>query len=131
MMKSRALILAGMLIAGCGNKKHSNASESVTCEVAGKLEAKRLGEFADQAHISGDRRTKLDADLATTVTKRCTEDKWDDVTLGCLGAVATIKEGEIPVEKYNDAIDTCTKAIGEDKLKKMDDDVAKTVRASK
>lgn len=131
MMKSRALVLAALLIAGCGNKKHSNASESVTCEVAGKMEAKRLGEFADQAQISGDRRTKLDADLAAALTKRCTEDKWDDVTLGCLGAVATIKEGTVPVDKYNSAIDTCTKAIGEDKLKKMDQDVAKAVRAAK
>jgi hypothetical protein len=131
MIKSRALLLAALLTAGCGNKKHSNASEPVTCEVAGKMEAKRLGEFADRAQISGDRRTKLDADLATAVTKRCNEDKWDEVTLGCLGAVATIKEGEVPVDKYNSAIDTCTKAIGEDKLEKMDSDVAKTVRASK
>ena len=131
-MTFNRVLLASFLVVAVGcHKNDVEPSKPVSCEVAGKMVAKRVGEFADKANITGDRRTKLDSDIAAAVATRCTEDKWDDVPLGCLGAVATIKEGTIPADKYNDAIDVCTKAIGDDKWKKMEGSVGQIVRALK
>src|SRR5205085_4662147 len=112
-------------------KKESTKSKPVSCDVAGTMVAKRLGEFADQAHVTGDRRVKLDKDMAAAISARCVEDKWDEVTLGCLGAMATIRDGELKPKAYNGGVDICTKAIGDDNFKKMEDDVGKIVRALK
>ena len=90
---------------------------------------KRLGEFADGAHVTGDRRVTLDKGMVAAITERCTADKWDDVVLGCLGAMATIREGEIDVTTYRKGIDICTKAIGEPNQKKLDDAVGEVIRS--
>jgi len=111
---------------GCG-KEESTASKPVTCEVAGKMLSKRFGEFADKAKVVGEKRVELDAAMAAAITTRCTEDKWEEVTLGCLGAMATIKDGEIDVETYRKGIDVCTNAIGKASAKKLDDAVANAV----
>ena len=67
--------------------------------------------------------------IAAAVGKRCVEDKWDDVPLGCLGAMATIKDGEISVENYRSGVDICTDAIGKENRKKMEDDVGAAIRS--
>ena len=114
---------------GC-SKAESTASKPVTCAVAGDMVSKRLGEFADKAKVAGTKRVELDKAMAAVVTTRCTEDKWDDVPLGCLGAMATIKEGEIDVQTYRKGIDICTDAIGKDSKDRMETEVGAVVRST-
>jgi hypothetical protein len=97
---------------GC-SKKEDSASKPVTCEVAGQMVSKRMGEFADEAKVTGDKRVTLDKAMAAAITTRCTEDKWEEVTLGWLGAMASIPEGKLDAPTYRKGVDICTKAIGE------------------
>jgi len=130
-MKLTTVIAASLLVAIACSKKESTKSKPVTCEVAGQMVAKRLGEFADQAKVTGERRAKLDKDMAGAIGARCKEDAWDEVPLGCLGAMANIPEGKVDTETYNKGIDICTQAIGKEKWKKMEDDVGVIVRSLK
>jgi hypothetical protein len=128
-MKLTTIIVAAVAVTGC-SKKEDSKSKPVTCEVAGQMVAKRLGEFAD-GKVAGERRVKLDKDMAAAITARCVEDKWDEVPLGCLGAVHSIPEGKLKPENYRGAVDTCTKAIGDEKWKKMEDAIGVVVRSLK
>ena len=128
-MISKTLILTSLIALGC-SKKEDTGSKPVTCDVAGQMVSKRMGEFADEAKVTGEKRAVLDKAMAAAVTKRCLEDKWEEVTLGCLGAMATIKDGEIDAPTYRKGIDICTKAIGEASSKKLDDDVGAAVKAT-
>ena len=127
-LTSSVVLVASLLTVACGRK--SEPSKPATCAEAGQLLSKRFGEFADKANFVGEKRAALDKAMAATVSEHCTADAWDDVALGCLGAVATIRDGSIDVATYNKAIDTCTDAIGKDKSKKLDDAVGATVRAA-
>jgi hypothetical protein len=122
-------LIALVAAVGCGSKEDS-ASKPVTCDVAGQMISKRMGEFADEAKVSGDKRVTLDKAMAVAITTRCTEDKWEEVTLGCLGAMATIPEGKIDASTYRKGIDICTKAIGEESSKKLDAAVGDAVKAT-
>lgn len=113
----------------CSKKSESTASKPATCAVAGQMVAKRLGELADKAKVTGEKRAQLDMAMADAITARCTADAWNEATLGCLGAMATIREGEVPVATYNDGIDICTKAIGDENQKKLDAAVGEVVRS--
>jgi hypothetical protein len=113
----------------CGGGKDAEPSKPVTCEVAGQMVSKRMGEYADKANVTGAKRTELDKAMAVAITKRCVEDKWDEVPLGCLGAMATIREGEIDVPTYRKGVDICTRAIGPDNEKKVDAAVGEVVRS--
>ena len=129
MMKSAILATSLLAFAACGSKKESSESKPVTCPVAAQMVTKRLGEFADGANVTGERRVTLDKGITAAVTERCTADKWDEVVLGCLGAMATIREGEIDAKTYNKGIDICTKAIGDASQKKLDDAVGEVIRS--
>ena len=134
MMSSKLALFTALFLvtsAGCSKDKESHRSKPVNCTKAGEMVAKRLGEFADKTKVTGEWRAKLDKDMAATITTRCTEDAWDEVTLGCLGAVASIEDGELKPQAYNGAVDTCVKAIGDEKWKKMEDAVGAVVRSSR
>jgi hypothetical protein len=122
------LLLVLVAVTGCG-KKESTASKPVTCEVAGQMVAKRMGEYADKAKIAGAKRAELDTAMAAAITTRCTEDKWDDVPLGCLGAMARIKDGEIEAATYRKGIDICTDGAGKQNTEKLDAAVGEVVRS--
>ena len=132
MNPSKSLLAAALLVGWLGcSKKESTESKPVTCHVAGQMVTKRLGEFADQSHVTGDKRAKLDERIASAVTARCTADKWDDLPLSCLGAMASIKEGEISVDNYRKGVDICVDAIGKESKRKLDDDVGAAIRSIK
>jgi hypothetical protein len=114
-------------VAACGKKK---GSAPATCDVAGEMVAKRLGEFADQAKVTGDKRTALDAAMAKAISTRCTEDKWDNVPLGCLGAIHAVPEGKLDVDAYRKGVDVCTDAIGPDDHKKLDASVGDVIKST-
>ena len=129
MMKPAVLATTLLLaFAACGSKEDTR-SKPVSCPVAAQMVTKRLGEFADGANVTGERRVTLDKGMTAAISARCTEDKWDEVVLGCLGAMATIREGEIDVATYRKGIDVCTKAIGEENQKKLDDAVGAVIRS--
>ena len=129
-MKHITMFAAVLALAACG-KKESEKSKPVTCAVAGTMVAKRVGELADEAKVAGDRRAKLDKDIAAAVSTRCTEDAWDELPLGCLGAVASLPDGKLAPATYYKAVDTCTKAIGDEKWKKMEDAIGVVIRSLK
>ncbi|HEY4180802.1 MAG TPA: hypothetical protein VGM90_28350 [Kofleriaceae bacterium] len=123
------LLLTSVLasVSACGKKK---GSDPATCAVAGEMVAKRLGEFADQAKVTGEKRTTLDAEMAKAITTRCTEDKWDDVPLGCLGAIHAVPEGKLDVDAYRKGVDVCTDAIGTENHKKLDASVGDVIKST-
>lgn len=133
-MISKTTILSSLIAlvtaVSCSKSKDSEASKPVTCDVAGQMVSKRMGEFADEAKVTGAKRVELDKAMAVAITHRCTEDKWEEVTLGCLGAMASIKEGEIDATTYRKGIDICTKAIGDANSKKLDAAVGEAVKAT-
>jgi hypothetical protein len=120
-----ALILTAF---GC-SKDESTASKPVSCDKAGSMLAKRFGEYADKANVNGPKRVELDKAMAVAITQRCVEDKWDDVPLGCLGALANIPDGEVPVATLNKGVDTCVAAIGPDLEKKVEAAVGEVIRS--
>ena len=128
-MKTTITALVAMAL-GCGGSKDSEPSKPVTCDKAGTMVAKRMGEYADEAKVAGPKRVELDKAMAAAITTRCTEDKWDEVALGCLGAMATIPDGKIDAPTYNKGVDICTKAIGEEKSKALDTAVGEAVRTT-
>ena len=130
-MKLITVVAASFLAMAACSKKEDTRSKPVACPKAGEMVAKRLGEFAEKVDYTPAQRTKLDKDMAAAISTRCTEDQWDEVALGCLGAVASVKEGKLDEKTYRGAVDTCVKAIGDEKWKKMEDTVGVIVRASK
>ena len=128
-MKHTILIAASLVaVVGCSKSKDHEPSKPVSCAVAAQMITKRLAEFADEAKVTGDKRVTLDKALVAAITERCTGDAWDEVPLGCLGAMATIKEGEIDVKTYNKGVDICTDGVGKEKREKLDSAVGETIR---
>lgn len=126
MTKMLVLVLA---LAACGSKKEEDhRSKPATCPVAGELVARRFGEYADKANVTGAKRAELDAAMAQTISQRCEEDKWDEAALGCLGAMATVPREKLAPKTYNSGIDICTRAIGAESEKKLDTAVGETVK---
>jgi hypothetical protein len=126
-MWTPSILVALLAVAAC--KKEPTPSKPVTCAVAGQMVTKRMGEFAAQAKFPADKQAAVDQAMTAAITKQCTDDKWDEVTLGCLGSIAALPEGELDTATFNNGVTMCTNAIGDAKLKNMSDAAVTAARS--
>lgn len=114
-MRALLIVVASLAVAGC--KKEATPSKPVSCAVAGDMVAKRMREFAVQANWPSDKQAAVDKAMSLAIAKQCVLDLWDEVPLGCLGAIASVPD--LDTVNYNKGVEVCTEAIGEAKMKNM------------